>query len=218
MESHEEISIGTPEKANPSRSMALIAVTIALCVSVTFNALLAHKVRLVTYAKAARISEHQLSVGTIVPPLTANRLDGQKDAISYRDTTQPTVLYIFTPSCGWCARNMENLKTLLDKDGGQYRFIGLSLSADTLPEYVAKNELRLPVYSDLSPEALKTYKLGSTPQTIVISPEGKVLQDWVGAYVGDQKSQVEAFFHVNLPGLRQLPASQVAGGGVAGTP
>jgi hypothetical protein len=52
---------------------------------------------------------------------------------------------------------------------------------------------------------VKNYKLGSTPQTIVISPEAKVLQDWIGAYVGDQKSQVEAFFHVSLPGLRELP-------------
>jgi len=73
-----------------------------------------------------------------------------------------------------------------------------------LAEYVAKNELKLPVYCSLSSETLKTYKLGSTPQTIVISPEGKVVQDWVGAYVGEQKSQVEAFFHVNLPRLRKL--------------
>ena len=64
--------------------------------------------------------------------------------------------------------------------------------------------------SGLSPETLKTYKLGSTPQTIVISPEGKVLQDWVGAYVGDQKSQVEAFFQVTLPGLRELPKAEAA--------
>jgi len=97
---------------------------------------------------------------------------------------------------------MDSFKTLLDKERGQYRFIGLSLSEETLREYVVKNDLNLPVYSGLSPETLKAYKLGSTPQTIVISPEGKVLEDWAGAYVGNQKSQVEAFFHVSLPGIR----------------
>src|SRR5712692_7532311 len=94
--------------------------------------------------------------------------------------------------------------------GGRYRFIGLSLSEAALAEYVAKNDLKLPVYSGLSPETLKTYKLGSTPQTIVISPQGKVLEDWAGAYVGDRKSQVEAFFHVTLPGLRELPKADAA--------
>ena len=54
----------------------------------------------------------------------------------------------------------------------------------------------------LSPETLKTYKLGSTPQTIVISSEGKVLQDWARAYVGEQQKQIEVYFHVSLPGLR----------------
>jgi hypothetical protein len=123
---------------------------------------------------------------------------------------RPTVLYIFTPPCTWCARNVDNLKTLVDKEGGYYRFIGLALSEQALPEYVAKNDLKLPVYSGLSPETLKAYRLGGTPQTIVISPEGKVLEDWSGAYVGDQKSQIEAFFHVSLPGLREMPKTASA--------
>jgi hypothetical protein len=79
-----------------------------------------------------------------------------------------------------------------------------------LTEYVAKNELKFPIYARLSPETLKTYKLGGTPQTIVVSPDGRVLKDWVGAYAGDQKSQVEAFFHVSLPGLKELPKAEAA--------
>ncbi len=31
-----------------------------------------------------------------------------------------------------------------------------------------------------------------------------------GAYVGNQKSQVEEFFHVNLPGLKELPKAEAA--------
>jgi len=135
----------------------------------------------------------------------ARLLGGQQELISYQRTTEPTVLYVFTPPCVWCARNIDSFKTLTNKESVQYRFIGISLSEQGLAEYVAKNDLKLPVYSGLSPETVKTYKLGSTPQTIVISPEGKVLEDWAGAYVGDQKSQVEAFFHVSLPGIRELP-------------
>lgn len=184
------------------------AVTVALVVSVALNVGLAYRVRSLTGAREARITEYKLKIGTSVPPITAKRPDGQLELISYGSTSEPTVLYIFTPSCVWCARNIDNLKTLLDKERGQYRFIGLSLSEESLGEYVAKNDLKLPIYSGLSNEAKQDYKLSGTPQTIVVSPEAKVLQNWAGAYVGDQKSQVEAFFRVSLPGLTPLPSPQ----------
>jgi peroxiredoxin len=187
-----------------SRKM-LSALAISLAVSVTVNVLLAHRVRSLTNYRGIRIAERLLAVDTMVPPITAKRLDGQDETISYKQANQFTVLYIFTPTCMWCARNMDNLKTLVGKESGQFRFVGLSLSDTGVADYVTKNELKIPVYSGLSPETVKTYKLGGTPQTIVISPEGKVVQDWAGAYVGDQKSQVEAFFHVSLPGITATP-------------
>jgi peroxiredoxin len=181
----------------------------------SLNVFLAHRIHNLAHVQsaliAAKIAERLLKPGTVVQPIAAKRLDGQRpEVISYQSASQPTVLYIFTPPCVWCARNMDNFKALVDKESGEYRFIGLSLSDAGLVEYVRKNELKLPVYSGLSPETLKTYKLGSTPQTMVISPEGKVMQDWTGAYLGEQKSQVEAFFHVNLPGLKELPEGKAA--------
>jgi peroxiredoxin len=203
-----EASIGGLQKPRGSSRAALIATTVALMVSVTLNVLLAHRVSSLIHWPSPRIADAVLKVGTSVLPIAAKRLDGRRELISYQQLTQPTVLYVFTPPCPWCARNLDNLKVLMDEASGQYRFIGVSLSQQGLAEYLEKNDLKLPVYSDLTPETLKAYKLGSTPQTIVISPQGKVLQDWVGAYVGDQKSQVEAFFHVNLPGLRELPKAK----------
>ena len=185
----------------------LIAAILLLVASVTLNVVLAGRVWSFTHLQSIKGAERLLKVGTTVPPIAAKRLDGQRpEVISYQGAGQATVLYIFTPPCVWCARNVDNFKALANKENTQYRFIGISLSEQGLAEYVSKNDLRLPVYSGLSPEAVKIYRLGSTPQTIVISPEGKVLQDWVGAYVGEQKSQVEAFFHVTLRGI--LPSPQ----------
>jgi hypothetical protein len=194
--------LGTPKRSSRT---AIAAVAVALAVSVTVNVLLAHRVRSLTYARSATMAEYQLKVGTAVPPIAVKRLGGQQEVISYQGLNQSTVLYVFTPPCSWCARNMDNFKTLLGEEGGEYRFIALSLSDDTLAEYVAKNDLKLPVYSGLSTDTKAAYKLSGTPQTIVVSPDGRVLQNWMGAYVGDQKSQVEAFFRVTLPGIRQGP-------------
>ena len=200
-----ETTASPPRTAHRWSHIALVGVAVALVVSVSINVLLAHRLSNLNYARSAKIADQQLRSGTTVPPITAKRLGGQQEVITYRETRQPTVLYVFTPPCAWCARNMDNLKALIDKESGPYRFIGLSLSEEGLAQYIAKNDLKLPIYSGLSSDTQKTYKLGGTPQTIVISPEGKVLQDWAGAYVGDQKSQVETFFHVTLPGIRSRP-------------
>jgi peroxiredoxin len=106
----------------------------------------------------------------------------------------------------WCARNLDNLKTPADQKGEDYRFIGISLSKEGLEKYVAEHQLTFPIYTDISKEAGEAYKMGGTPQTVVISPQGKVLQNWPGAYAGDQKSQVEKYFDLRLPGIQ--PASQ----------
>ncbi len=180
---------------------------ILVVLSVSLNVLLVQKLRSLAGAQSARISERLVKIGATVPPIAANRLGGHEEVIFYNDAPHPTVLYVFTPPCPWCARNLDNLKALVDKESGEYRFIGVSLSEEGLAEYVRKNQLRLPVFSGLSAEAKATYRLSGTPQTIVVSSEGRVLQNWVGAYAGDQKSQIEAFFHVTLPGLRELSRS-----------
>jgi len=103
---------------------------------------------------------------------------------------------------------MDNFKTLLREEGGKYRFVALSLSDEGLSEYTEGNNLNLPIYAGLSSQTKKAYQLSGTPQTIVVSPDGRVLENWIGAYVGEQKSQVEKFFHITLPGLRDVPKAE----------
>ncbi len=169
--------------------------------SVVLNVLLARKVR------STGASSHVLQVGVNVPPITATRTDGKIETIAYSSSDRPTVLYIFTPTCSWCERNMDNIKALIHLKDAEYRFIGLSLSGEGLSSYVRAHGLALPTYSELPQDLLQVYKLHGTPQTIVVSPEGRVIQNWMGAYVGNQKSQVEAFFHVSLPGIRRAQNS-----------
>jgi peroxiredoxin len=181
------------------KAQALLTLTLAG--SVTLNVALAHKLRRFNHVFSPT-SIDSLQTGITVPAFEAIDLEGRTQMITYNRVSKPTVLYVFTPSCSWCARNMDNFKTLIDKESSEYRFIGISLADQGLADYVRKNELNLPIYSGLSAETLKAYRLGSTPQTIVISPEGKVLQDWAGAYVGDQRTQIEAFFRAKLPGIK----------------
>ena len=60
-----------------------------------------------------------------------------------------------------------------------------------------------PVYSGLSPSAMDSYRLGTTPETIVVSPNGAVLGTWDGAYTAGTKAALERFFAISLP--RRVP-------------
>lgn len=186
----------------PDSRLNTIALTVMLVASVVLNIMLALKVRELTGAQNAARSERELKIGAEVPPIMAKRLDGVSGAITYADSNRPTVLYIFTPQCGWCTRNLDNLKTLINRKSEEYRFIGISLSGEDLEKYLVEHQLKFPVYTDIPKEAGEAYRMGGTPHTIVISPQGQVLQNWVGAYAGDQKSQVEAYFNVILPGIQ----------------
>lgn len=196
----------TSDARQPNSHHHVVVLTAMLIASVALNVMLALKIRELTGAQDAVRANSELKVGTAVPSITAKRLDGESETIGYAGGERPTVLYVFTPQCGWCTRNLDNLRTLIDQKGKDYRFIGISLSEEGLEKYVTDHQLPIPIYTDVPKEAGEAYKMGGTPQTVVISPQGKVIQNWVGAYAGDQKSQVEAYFGVTLPGI-QPPVS-----------
>lgn len=143
----------------------------------------------------------QLSPGMTVGPVTATSLSGERETISYADAGKPTVFYVFTPACSWCERNTPNINAIVGLKGEAFRFIGLSLADEDLPRYVESHRFVFPVYTGLTPESVQTLRLAGTPQTIVVSPEGRVLKNWVGAFGSDVQPEVEEFFNVKLPGL-----------------
>lgn len=195
-----ESSDGADNKGRPRVHQS---VTIALLVcSVFLNVILARKVEQLKNNLQVIKSEGKLPTGASVPAITARDLDGNPATISYGGDATPTVLYVFSPECGWCTRNLQNVRTLADGVRGRYRFIGVSLSKKMLREYVAEHEFDFPIYTDLPADVKASYKLGGTPQTIIISADGQVVKNWMGAYTGDLEDEVEEFFSLHLPGLR----------------
>ncbi len=180
--------------------------TFLLVCSVFLNVLLAQRVSRIegTLLDMRLKLAEPLAVGSSVPPIAARDLDGSPVLISYTGSEPPTVLYIFTPDCVWCMRNLENVRTLADSVRNEYRFIGLSLNDDKLRDYVAQHSLDFPIYSDLRGTVRMAYRLSATPHTIVISAEGRILRSWEGAYAGDLQREVEEYFHVRLPGITEL--------------
>jgi peroxiredoxin len=180
---------------------------ILLVCSTVLNVFLSRKVRELNSSLEYINSQGKLQVGADVSPIEDKDINGNSVSISYSNINQPTILYIFTPKCIWCARNLKNVKALANETKGNYRFVGLSLSKNNLKEYVAANSIDFVIYTDIPSSVVAAYKLGGTPQTIVISPSGKVVKNWFGAYQESIASEVESYFKIRLPGLEQVNQS-----------
>jgi hypothetical protein len=134
-------------------------------------------------------------------------VDGAAAFVNWASDARPTFVYIFSPSCIWCQRNLQNIKALSGTQGSAYRFIGLSLSSNGLKKYVEENELKFPVYTSASDANGREIKLHATPQTLIVSPNGRVDEAWLGAYTGRMQGEIERKLGVHLPGLPSVSAS-----------
>ena len=114
----------------------------------------------------------------------------------------------------WCSRNLDNVKKLFSEAKAKYQFIGVSLSSESLKEYILQSGLEFPVYSDLAGQSATVYK-GGTPRTLVVSADGFILKSWVGAYAGDLQREIEEYFNTRLPGIRGTAFNEMQKGQAA---
>jgi hypothetical protein len=144
--------------------------------------------------------EASLQVGARMPAIEATRLDGRRERIEVEGVL-PTLLYVFSPSCGWCDRNHASVNALAAAVRGRYRVVGLSLTDHGLRDFLARNPLPLEIYANPSAEAVSVYRMDRTPQTILLSSSGRIERVWQGAFVGRQQMELERHFGIRLPAL-----------------
>jgi hypothetical protein len=123
--------------------------------------------------------------------------------IDYAEDPRPTVLYVFSEACGWCGRNARNVEQLYSQGKRRFRFVGLARDEEPPREKSEVGRPGLPTYFEPAPATQEAFGFKVVPQTIVISPDGRVLKNWHGAYLGPMHAEVEGFFGVRLPGLTE---------------
>jgi peroxiredoxin len=188
-----------------SKPMSLTVMSILLAISLAINVSQIRRIIVLQTGLEKHSVQGTLPLGSQVPSeFSARDLDGRMVTIRFTTSPVPTVLYVFRPSCVWCRRNSESIKALAQGTAGRYKLIGLSLAKTGLTEFVKEHDFQFPVYSDVPPAFTETLKLRVTPETLVISPSGSVLENWTGAYTGILKSLTENFFSIHLPDFPPL--------------
>jgi hypothetical protein len=145
-----------------------------------------------------------LARNTPVPALTGRTLDGRPITFAFSGEL-PTVLYYFSAECGWCDRNWNNVNSVRIATRTRYRFIGVAAS-DSVPTYMRELDAVLPIVTGVSRETLDAFRFTGTPHTVVVGPDGRVLDSWIGAWQGPQAAAITRFFGVTLPGLTSAGA------------
>jgi hypothetical protein len=188
------MSLGTPvptHDGRPRRDWLTIGMSIALAASLGTN------VWLVRHAQRP-VPSRALLEGTHVPAFTALEPSTRRQTtIAYEGTERHTVLYVVSPNCTWCKRNLDSIRALVRDKKDAFRFVGLSLTEENLDAQV--EDLPFPVYAGVSEAVREIYRLRSTP--IVVSPDGRVVRTWTGAYVGRTQKEIEGYFQVALPAV-----------------
>jgi hypothetical protein len=134
----------------------------------------------------------------VLPNLRAKDPRGNDVVIDYGSSRVPTVLYVTSPTCSWSARNRPMIQSLAAQKAKDFRFIAISTGPNSSRAASNPEDLGFPIYGNVAQAAAVTYSLSSTPQTLVISPAGKLLRRWKGAYIGDQRVEIERYFGVKL--------------------
>ncbi len=133
-----------------------------------------------------------------MPPLRGTTLDGQPVTEEF---SRPTVVYVFSPSCSWCERNLNNARAIASGAGDRYRFVGVAAVDAGIEGYVRERSLRWDIIKNVPLEILRQYRVPGTPQTILIGAGGIVLHSWNSAYLETAQREIEAALKVSLPGL-----------------
>ncbi len=151
--------------------------------------------------RGAEQGQNPTATGMQLAPFAVRDGAGKAMTIPVGHTEEPVVLYILNPDCYWCARNIENIRALARRRGSEFTFIGISTPGGDLRRYRKSALLPFPIYSVATINDIKPLQLARTPETIVVSPKGKVVKNWIGAYTGDVQDEIGNYFDVKLPGL-----------------
>ncbi len=142
--------------------LAFIVSGAAVSLSILVNVLQARRIQALEIEIEDMLSRGGLAPGTHVSAIAAKDLAGREKLVDYSSSLNPTVLYVFRPSCVWCQRNSAGIKHLATRLAPKFRVIGLSLSSEGLNDFVNEHEIGFPVMADIPPSSISDLKLGTT--------------------------------------------------------
>jgi peroxiredoxin len=124
-----------------------------------------------------------LKIGDAAPSFTVQTLDGK--AISLSDYQgSPVVLRFFLTDCKFCRADTPVLNQLYSRFAGKGLRVlyidPLGIDQHTLTAFARELQIKFPVARDEDGKAAASYRVKALPQTIVLSPDHKIIAAILG--------------------------------------
>ncbi len=174
-----------------SKKKAVLFVGLAIILTVINLILIDQNKKLRAYIIELQQSS-ELKPGATVSELHGVDTKGSEVEIGYGHDARKTVILVFSPDCDYCTQNMPAWKKILsDIDHNSFRVVAVSLVAKGAKEYAAEHNLTsIPVIEKMYTTGADTYKMGTTPETILIDSSGRVERVWKGALDAELQKEV----------------------------
>lgn len=155
----------------------------------------------------AAASPRVLQRGDKVPEFAASDLNNRKVEIQYNSKSPRRIFLFFKPSCPYCHEQFPYWKAILEEsEKAGFEVWGLAGDEQDkakLRDYLAAMgcvqdgvpSLRVAL---LSKEVRESYKLHSTPTTLIVSGDGRIEKAWLGRWDDMERLEASAFLGIQL--------------------
>ena len=135
----------------------------------------------------------EVPLGTQVPDLAGFDVSGRHISVAYGQNQPKVLLFVFSPSCQFCAQNWPKWWQLFPSiDRSNVRPVGVDVSSTATPDYINEHRLNeMPVLTQLDPKDTVGYHLRLTPQTILVDGNGRVEKVWSGVLDDNNVAEIE---------------------------
>jgi len=121
-------------------------------------------------------------LGIVMPPLEGEDSSGKSLKVPAENPGHPTVLFVFSPSCHFCAKNWPNWTSILASEmKGGWRPVFVNAGTLLTPDFRKAHGIDHYITLDkTTSETQLAYRLSETPETIILNSEGRAVQTWAG--------------------------------------
>ena len=121
-------------------------------------------------------------IGVVLPPLEGEDLSGNAVKVAAANPGHPTVLFVFSPTCQFCASNWPNWKSILSSEAQSgWRPVFVNTGIPSAPDFQKSHGIdHYITLEKITPGTQLAYRFSATPETIILNSEGKAVQMWVG--------------------------------------
>lgn len=186
-----------------SSAVALWAVLLALAAA---NVLLIRQ-NFQLRAALSRYEPEAVQPGDDLSPFSARGAANESLQIAYDGKGPRRVFFYFTPTCPYCRKQFAHWREVLSKaDRERFEVWGLVSDAEDrgrIEEYLrsvgcgtdSATPLRVAFVAN---DTLRSYKLTSTPTTLVVANDGTVESSWLGKWDARTVGSASAALGLNL--------------------